>query len=299
LANKDMILAERLAKSNCTTFSFLSENNSFVLTDKQQQKALYNLVFNETINLIVVDEGWCTTKEEENELVAFCQSTGAQLLYWSVGDKASKSRLFNPFPLPFQLGCNVFAKRTFDLIFSLGVIILIMPWFIPIVYLLIRLDSKGPAFFSQRRTGYNNRTFYCFKFRSMVVNKYSDALQASESDERITRIGRLLRKTNLDEFPQFFNVLIGNMSVVGPRPHMLKHTQEYSVIENYMMRHLMKPGVTGLSQARGLHGETDQLWKMERRLRTDLEYIRNWSFWLDIKIIFWTITKKHKDFSMN
>lgn len=183
-----------------------------------------------------------------------------------------------------------FGKRTFDIVFSTFVILFILSWLTPIIAIIIKLDSKGPVFFSQKRSGKINREFWCWKFRSMTVNSAQDDVQATKGDARVTKIGAVLRRTSLDELPQFFNVLIGNMSVVGPRPHMLKHTEEYSkLIDKFMARHFIKPGITGLAQVRGYRGETKNTDQMYRRARTDVWYIENWSFLLDIKIIYLTV----------
>lgn len=192
---------------------------------------------------------------------------------------------------PFDEFSNQFLKRLFDIVFSLLVSVLILSWLIPILALLIKLNSKGPVFFVQERTGLRNKTFKCFKLRSMRVNNLSHLKQADKNDTRITKLGALLRKTSLDELPQFFNVLIGNMSVVGPRPHMVKHTEEYTqLVDKYMLRHLVKPGITGLSQVMGYRGETQHdLYLMKMRVRMDRFYIENWSFYLDLKIIYLTI----------
>ena len=156
--------------------------------------------------------------------------------------------------------------------------------------IIIKLNSNGPVLFKQKRSGIDNKEFICYKFRSMTVNRDSDSKQATMNDTRVTRIGKFLRKTSLDEFPQFINVLIGDMSIVGPRPHMVRHTNEYSaLIQKYMVRQLVKPGITGAAQVRGFRGETKSLHDMEGRIRLDVWYIENWSFWLDINIIFKTI----------
>jgi len=156
--------------------------------------------------------------------------------------------------------------------------------------ILLKINSKGPVFFVQKRTGINNKTFKCLKFRSMKVNNESDIKQAVEGDQRITAFGNFLRKSNIDELPQFFNVLFGQMSVVGPRPHMLKHTDQYSgLIDGYLVRHYIKPGITGFAQISGYRGETDELWKMERRVHYDMNYLENWNFWWDLKIVLMTI----------
>ncbi|HEX4373996.1 MAG TPA: undecaprenyl-phosphate glucose phosphotransferase [Puia sp.] len=185
---------------------------------------------------------------------------------------------------------NKIRKRIFDIVVSLLVIIFILSFLLPVVGLLILFESKGPVFFKQLRSGRNNRSFYCLKFRSMYVNKKSDILQATANDSRITRIGKILRHTSLDEFPQFINVLKGEMSIVGPRPHMLKHTTDYSQkIGKFMVRQFVKPGITGWAQVNGFRGETKTLGQMEKRMEHDLWYLENWSLWLDVRIIFLTI----------
>lgn len=189
---------------------------------------------------------------------------------------------------PLMVFSNRVIKRCFDIAVS-GVMCLCMLPFIPIIALIIKMQSPGPIFFRQARTGLNGGTFMCYKFRSMHVNKDSDMAQATKDDPRKFAFGNLMRKTNIDEFPQFFNVLKGDMSIVGPRPHMLHHTEIYGkLIDKYMVRHFSKPGITGWAQVTGFRGETKELWQMEERVRRDIWYIENWSFWLDIKIIFLT-----------
>jgi len=186
---------------------------------------------------------------------------------------------------------NRLIKKAFDVCFSLFVILFIFSWLFPILIVLVKLSSKGPAFFKQRRSGENNEGFTCFKFRTMRVNALSDELQSQKGDPRITKIGAFMRKTNLDELPQFFNVFMGQMSVVGPRPHMLKHTEQYSeLINNYLVRHFVKPGITGWAQVKGYRGETKELIDMKNRVEYDIWYIENWTFLLDIKIIWMTVT---------
>jgi Undecaprenyl-phosphate glucose phosphotransferase len=191
---------------------------------------------------------------------------------------------------PLRDFVNRFAKRTFDIIFSSFVIIFILSWLYPLIAILIKLSSRGPVLFKQERSGLNNEIFLCYKFRSMRLSNDSDIKQASKGDSRITRIGKFLRKSSIDEFPQFINVLIGDMSIVGPRPHMLLHTEEYSsLIKKYMVRQLVKPGITGIAQVRGYRGETKEIEDMEGRVRLDVWYIENWSLPLDINIVFLTI----------
>ncbi len=181
-------------------------------------------------------------------------------------------------------------KRVFDILFSLVVIVFVFPWLFPVIIIAIKLNSNGPIFFKQLRSGEENKSFNCLKFRTMSVNNEADKTQASKNDARITRVGRFLRKTNLDEFPQFFNVLQGRMSVVGPRPHMLKHTEQYSsLLSDYLVRHYSKPGITGWAQINGYRGETKELKDMKQRVKFDIYYIENWNFLLDLKIIFLTV----------
>lgn len=184
---------------------------------------------------------------------------------------------------------NRFRKRLFDIVFASLVIVFILSWLVPILAILIKLQSPGPVFFKQLRSGRDNQPFWCYKFRSMKVNNDSDQRQASRDDDRITAIGRFLRKTSLDELPQFFNVLIGNMSVVGPRPHMLKHTEQYAqIIDRYMVRQFLKPGITGWAQVNGYRGETEDPKLMDMRVQHDIWYMENWNSMLDVKIIFLT-----------
>ncbi len=191
---------------------------------------------------------------------------------------------------PLQDLSNRVKKRAFDIIVSSLIIVFILSWLIPILALIIKLESKGPVFFKQLRSGRDNKPFWCYKFRSMKVNKNSDVLQATKSDKRITKVGAFLRKTSLDEFPQFFNVLKGDMSLVGPRPHMLNHTEQYSALINqFMVRQFLKPGVTGWAQVNGYRGETKNIELMEKRVEYDIWYMERWSTMLDIRIIFMTI----------
>ncbi|HWA35901.1 MAG TPA: undecaprenyl-phosphate glucose phosphotransferase [Cyclobacteriaceae bacterium] len=198
--------------------------------------------------------------------------------------------VLNVTSMPLDDRRNQVMKRVFDMIFSLFLTIVIFSWLFPLIALAIKLDSRGPVFFRQRRTGQANQEFTCLKFRTMHVNDEADHRQASKQDSRITRVGAFLRKTSLDELPQFMNVLSGDMSVVGPRPHMLKHTEEYSkVIGKFMARHFVKPGVTGLAQSKGYRGETKNILDMKNRVKLDRFYIENWSFLLDVKIIVLTV----------
>ena len=203
-------------------------------------------------------------------------------------EKFGDTVIFTNHHEPLQFLGNRVMKRLFDVAFSALVLLALLPLF-PIMALIIKMQSKGPVFFKQMRTGLNGDSFMCYKFRSMHVNADADRVQATKHDPRKFPFGEFMRKTNLDELPQFFNVLKGDMSVVGPRPHMIFHTEKYSaLIDKYMVRHFSKPGITGYAQVTGFRGETEELWQMEGRIRKDIWYIENWSMWLDIKIIFMT-----------
>jgi lipopolysaccharide/colanic/teichoic acid biosynthesis glycosyltransferase len=188
-----------------------------------------------------------------------------------------------------QRHAYLLVKRIFDIAAALCVLLFIFSWLFPILYLLIRLDSKGPVFFIQTRVGFLGRSFPCLKFRTMHVNAEANTKQATDDDPRITRMGRFLRNSNLDELPQFINVLAGHMSIVGPRPHMYKDCANFSrVLDAYKFRSVMKPGITGLAQVKGYRGPTQTFDKVFRRFQWDAFYVRNANFWLDLRIVHYT-----------
>lgn len=188
--------------------------------------------------------------------------------------------------IPLQESVNKFVKRLFDILFSLFVVVFILSWLTPILAILIKLESRGPVFFKQSRNGFNYKEFDCYKFRSMTPNKDAHLHQATKGDHRITKVGAFIRKTSIDELPQFFNVLFGDMSVVGPRPHMVTHTNMYAQkVDKFMVRHFVKPGITGLAQVSGFRGEIETDHDIINRVKYDIFYIENWSILLDIKII--------------
>lgn len=194
--------------------------------------------------------------------------------------------------LPLDSKPKRIIKRAGDIFLSFLVIVGILSWLIPIIALLIKIDSKGPVFFLQKRNKRDGKIFTCIKFRTMLENEEADMLQASAYDERITKLGRFLRNHYLDELPQFFNVLIGDMSFIGPRPHMISDNNKYEeLIEYYDFRHKVKPGITGLSQAMGYVGETRNIQAMRDRVQLDIFYVRHWSFRLDLKIFWHTLRK--------
>ena len=185
---------------------------------------------------------------------------------------------------------NRLKKRALDIVVSVFAIVFILSWLIPLLGLLIYLESGRPIFFKQMRTGKNLKPFNCWKLRSMRINKDANEKQASKNDNRITTIGKFIRKTSLDEFPQFFNVLRGEMSLVGPRPHMLKHTVDYSkIVDQYAVRQFLKPGITGWAQINGYRGEISNPEQIQMRVNKDLWYLENWTLWLDIQILFLTV----------
>jgi putative colanic acid biosynthesis UDP-glucose lipid carrier transferase len=192
--------------------------------------------------------------------------------------------------MPLNNALNKAIKRIFDIVFSSIFLVTLFPFIYAVLGAIIKLSSRGPVFFVQERTGKLGETFRCYKFRSMLVNNEAHTKQATSDDIRITRIGRFMRKSNLDELPQFINVFKGEMSVVGPRPHMLLHTEEYSkLINNYMSRHLIKPGITGWAQVNGCRGELRTVEDMANRVEKDIWYSEHWNFLLDIYIILRTI----------
>lgn len=196
--------------------------------------------------------------------------------------------------IPLDNIINTRLKRTFDIFFSIMVILLILSWLTPLLGLLIKIESRGPIFFRQNRPGMKEQDFLCYKFRSMMINKTTEQ-EATRNDPRVTKIGRFIRKTSIDELPQFFNVLLGDMSVVGPRPHLWSQNKTYgTTVNKYMIRHHVRPGVTGLAQVKGYRGEIETDEDMVNRIKFDVFYIENWSFLMDFKIIFQTVVNIFK-----
>ncbi|WDF58737.1 undecaprenyl-phosphate glucose phosphotransferase [Flavobacterium sp. KACC 22758] len=236
-----------------------------------------------------------------NKLVKICEQNMVRIKFvpdFQLYTKSSKVEItfYENTPVlmlrrePLESVTNKLIKKAFDVCFSALVILLIFPWLFPIVMLIIKLESPGPVFFRQKRSGRDNRPFVCLKFRSMYVNDLAHDKQAGKGDSRVTKFGAFIRKTSIDELPQFFNVFWGDMSVVGPRPHMINLAKEYSeLINNYLVRQFAKPGITGWAQVNGYRGETKELADMENRVEYDIWYIENWSLLLDIKIIVRTV----------
>jgi putative colanic acid biosynthesis UDP-glucose lipid carrier transferase len=250
-----------------------------------------------------IDEIFCSLNEISNEklkdLVEFADDNKKAIKFIpdtkEIFSKNLKINYYELFPVltlqktelhnPLVKGI----KRTFDIVFSLFVIVFLLSWLIPLLAIFIKLESKGPVFFLQGRPGLDEKEFFCFKFRSMKVNRFTEK-EASKNDPRVTKMGRFMRKTSIDELPQFFNVLLGDMSVVGPRPHLWTQNKAYaSKIKKYMVRHYVKPGITGLAQVKGFRGEIETEEDMINRIKYDVFYIENWSMIMDLKIILQTV----------
>ena len=247
------------------------------------------------------DEVYLCVPRSERELIEqtarLCDNRMAKFYYLPTADEKLNLQpvliddisVMTTYTSPLEEPLNRVLKRLFDIVFS---ILCLIPTtlLLPFIVFSIKRQSPGPVFFRQLRTGIDGHEFYCYKFRSMHVNSDADRLQATKDDPRKFPFGDFMRKTNIDELPQFWNVLIGNMSIVGPRPHMLAHTEQYDkLIDKYMVRHFVKPGITGWAQVTGFRGETRELWQMEGRVERDIWYIQHWSLWLDLRIIWMTV----------
>ncbi len=247
-----------------------------------------------------VDEIYCSISElsnhQINEISDFADNNLKILKFLpdnkEIYSKKLKYEYYEYIPIlslrniPLEDSINTVLKRFFDIVFSSLIIVFILSWLTPIIAILIKLESEGPVFFKQSRNGFNYKEFNCYKFRSMMPNQDAHLYQATRDDQRVTKIGRLIRKTSIDELPQFFNVLFGDMSVVGPRPHMVSHTNIYAKrIDKFMVRHFVKPGITGLAQISGFRGEIESDKDIIGRVKYDIFYIENWSLLLDLKII--------------
>lgn len=279
----------------------IESDNHNILVKKVHQK-------DDSFRLDLIDEFFCCLSHDESEeiirIMRFCDNNIIHFHYVPrmygnfrlhlKPERFGDMSLYTNLREPLTYMSNKIVKRLFDIVFSLIACILLLP-FIPIIGFIILCQSRGPIFFKQERTGLNGKTFLCYKFRSMHVNSDANTKQATKDDPRKFAFGEFMRKTNIDELPQFFNVLVGDMSVVGPRPHMVYHTEHYrKLIDKYMVRHFSRPGITGWAQVTGFRGETKELWQMEERIRRDIWYIENWSFWLDLKIILMTFTSFFK-----
>lgn len=296
--NKNTHTLQKFFKEN-PEYGYLHKK-TFSIAEKSQEdiESCFEYMSNEN-----VDEIYCSLSELTNsqisEIVDFADNNLKILKFIpdnrEIFSKKLKYEYYDYLPIlslrniPLQDSINQVIKRIFDIIFSSAVIIFIMSWLTPLIAILIKIESKGPVFFKQTRNGFNYTEFDCYKFRSMTPNKAANLHQATRDDQRVTRIGRFIRKTSIDELPQFFNVLFGDMSVVGPRPHMVSHTNMYAKkIDKFMVRHFVKPGITGLAQVSGYRGEVESDKDIIGRVKYDIFYIENWSLLLDLKIVLQT-----------
>ena len=274
-------------------------------TDKKSTiQACYDFVMNEKI-----DEMYCSlydlSNTQVNDLIDFADNN-LKILKFLPDNKEFFARnlkldyygyipILSLRTIPLDDLINQGIKRAFDIVFALFIIIFVLSWLAPILAFFIKMESKGPVFFMQMRNGLNYKEFNCYKFRSMRLNEVADLEQVSKNDPRITKIGRFMRKTSIDELPQFFNVFLGEMSVVGPRPHMVSHTEMYAQkVDKFMVRHFIKPGITGLAQTNGFRGEVENDQDIIYRVKYDIFYMENWSLLLDLKIIFMTLVNAIK-----
>jgi putative colanic acid biosynthesis UDP-glucose lipid carrier transferase len=294
-ANKKTLALEGFFKYNPEygyihkkTFSF-KEKKEIELAD------CFEYIINEDI-----DEIYCSISElsnhQINEISDFADNNLKILKFLpdnkEIYSKKLKYEYYDYIPIlslrniPLEDSINTVLKRSFDIVFSSLIIVFILSWLTPIIAVFIKLESKGPVFFKQSRNGFNYKEFDCYKFRSMMPNQDAHLYQATRGDQRVTKTGKFIRKTSIDELPQFFNVLFGDMSVVGPRPHMVSHTNIYAKrIDKFMVRHFVKPGITGLAQISGFRGEIESDKDIIGRVKFDIFYIENWSLLLDLKII--------------
>ncbi|WP_165749397.1 exopolysaccharide biosynthesis polyprenyl glycosylphosphotransferase [Cellulophaga sp. Z1A5H] len=268
-----------------------------------------NFTLNEVFKFVQandINEIYCSVSElknsELNEIISFADNNIKILKFIpdnkNIFSKKLKFEYYDYIPvlslrdIPLHNPLNAILKRTFDIVFSIIVILGVLSWLTPILALIIRLESKGPIFFRQLRNGIDNREFYCYKFRSMGLDNGGDKFQTVKNDMRVTRVGKFIRRTSIDELPQFYNVFFGTMSVVGPRPHMLKLSLEYeAIVDKYMLRQFVKPGITGLAQVRGYRGEIEEDSDIINRVKFDIFYVENWSLILDLKITVQTVIK--------
>ncbi len=293
--NKQTIALEKFFNSN-PEYGY-KHQKTFSLSNKEtfDLESCFHFLKSEAI-----DEVYCSISElsnaQMNKVIDFADNNLIILKFLpdnkDIYSKKLKYEYYDYIPIlslrniPLEDSANQFIKRLFDIVFSAFVIIFVLSWLTPIIAIMIKLESKGPVFFKQSRNGFNYKEFDCYKFRSMMPNKDAHLYQVTRGDQRITRTGRFIRKTSIDELPQFFNVLFGDMSVVGPRPHMVSHTNMYAKrIDKFMVRHFVKPGITGLAQISGYRGEVETDKDIIGRVKFDIFYIENWSLLLDMKVV--------------
>ncbi|SDB62102.1 putative colanic acid biosysnthesis UDP-glucose lipid carrier transferase [Flavobacteriaceae bacterium MAR_2010_188] len=293
-------------KKSIALQGFFNENPEYGYVHKRtfNLRENKNLDLNRCFQFILednIDEIYCSISDlsnfQINEIIDFADNNLKILKFLpdnkEIYSKKLKYEYYDYLPIlslrdiPLETPLNTFVKRIFDILFAAFVITFILSWLTPIVAIFIKLETKGPVFFKQSRNGFNYQEFDCYKFRSMMPNEDAHLYQATKGDDRVTKVGKFIRKTSIDELPQFFNVLFGDMSVVGPRPHMVSHTDMYAKrIDKFMVRHFVKPGITGLAQISGFRGEVETDRDIIGRVKFDIFYVENWSLLLDLRIIF-------------
>lgn len=316
----NLILYNKMVEDTATGYRVVGYYSGQEIEDAPEEfkrigtrEDLHKILKGEAMLPTHIDEIYCCLSHSEHEvlrnIISFCDNNVIHFYYvpriFSNLQLSLRPELYDDTVIftnhiePLNSLSNRILKRTMDIIVSSLALLCMLPFFPIVVFMIKKQSPGGPIFFSQERTGLNGENFTCYKFRSMHVNADADKIQATKDDPRKFPFGNFMRKANIDEFPQFFNVLKGDMSVVGPRPHMVFHTEKYSaLIDKYMVRHFSKPGITGYAQVTGFRGETEELWQMEGRIKKDIWYIENWSLWLDIKIIFltaWSIVHHDKN----
>ena len=307
---KTIIIGSSIESQNLELFFNENKQAGYLhkktFTDVSKKSILDSIIF---VKEQEIDEIYCSIEnindQEVKALIKFCDNNLKTIKFIPNSTKLNSKKLiyetYDSLPIlslrrvPLQDSVNLFFKRLIDIIISLAVIVFVLSWLTPIIALFIKKESDGPVFFKQTRNGINYEEFSCLKFRSMIVNENAHKLQATKGDTRVTKIGAFLRKTSLDEMPQFINVLLGDMSVVGPRPHMIKENDKYyKTVDKYMLRHVIKPGITGLAQVSGYRGEVEKESDIVNRIKFDIYYLENWSILLDVKIILRTILNSIK-----
>lgn len=307
---KTIIIGSSIESQNLELFFYKNKQAGYLhkktFSDVSKKSILDSINF---VKEQEIDEIYCSTENINDQdlkaLIKFCDNNLKTIKFIPNSTKLNSKKLiyetYDSLPIlslrrvPLQDSVNLFFKRLIDIIISLAVIVFVLSWLTPIIALFIKKESDGPVFFKQTRNGINYEEFSCLKFRSMIVNENAHKLQATKGDTRVTKIGAFLRKTSLDEMPQFINVLLGDMSVVGPRPHMIKENDKYyKTVDKYMLRHVIKPGITGLAQVSGYRGEVEKESDIVNRIKFDIYYLENWSILLDVKIILRTILNSIK-----
>lgn len=307
---KTIIIGSSIESQNLELFFYKNKQAGYLhkktFSDVSKKSILDSINF---VKEQEIDEIYCSTENINDQdlkaLIKFCDNNLKTIKFIPNSTKLNSKKLiyetYDSLPIlslrrvPLQDSVNLFFKRLIDIIISLAVIVFVLSWLTPIIALFIKKESDGPVFFKQTRNGINYEEFSCLKFRSMIINENAHKLQATKGDTRVTKIGAFLRKTSLDEMPQFINVLLGDMSVVGPRPHMIKENDKYyKTVDKYMLRHVIKPGITGLAQVSGYRGEVEKESDIVNRIKFDIYYLENWSILLDVKIILRTILNSIK-----